>query len=155
MRPVRFVPVDFESDDAAAALSRSGFDCGVRSIVVWEGVVSYLTAASVDRNFRLIAGLCAPRSRLVFTYWQAGALEGRLPASEAAPWMAKVARSGEPFVFGFEPDELAAYLGKRGFELITDLSTADIAGLYNGPLARHELGTKLYRVALAERRWPV
>jgi len=38
---------------------------------------------------------------------------------------AVVDRLGEPFRFGWEPDELPAYLAARGFALASDVSTAD------------------------------
>jgi methyltransferase (TIGR00027 family) len=149
--PVHFVAVDFETDDLAFALLAAGFDPQRRSIVLWEGVLSYLTAESVDRTIRILATLCASRSQLVFTYWHRGALDGSLRSAEATRWMARVRSSGEPFTFGFSPDELPAYLQQRGFTLTKELSTATVARAYSPALGRRELGSELYRVALAER----
>jgi methyltransferase (TIGR00027 family) len=62
---VRFVPVDFERDDLEEALRRAGFDPQARSVVLWEGVPSYLTERSVERAFAELARLCAPGSTLL------------------------------------------------------------------------------------------
>jgi len=148
---VRFVPVDFEKDDLERALSQAGFQTGAAAAAVWEGVVSYLTPQAVDQNFRMLARILAPRSRLIFTYVHRGALDGSAPFPEARRWRASVGSSGEPFLFGFDPAELAEYLGARGFALLQDASTTEAVALYNGALRRKERGSELYRVAVAER----
>jgi len=150
-RNVRYLPVDFERDDLQAALERSAYDAALRSIVVWEGVVSYLSAESVDHNFRVLARLTSPGSRLIFTYVHRGALDGSAHFAEAARWRGWVRFSGEPFTFGFEPTELPAYLAERGFALASDITTAVAAERYCPPLGRVEPGSNLYRVAIAER----
>jgi methyltransferase (TIGR00027 family) len=148
---VRFLPVDFEKDDLAAALLRAGFDPQVASLVVWEGVVSYLTPAAVDQNFRTLARILAPHSELLFTYVHQGALDGSVAFREARRWKSSVRSTGEPFIFGFEPAALADYLQPRGFTLMSDVSTADAASSYGGPVARREPGSEMYRVAAARR----
>lgn len=150
-RDVRFVAVDFEVDDLTTALAAAGFDRSKRCVVVWEGVVSYLTSASVDGTFATLQRLMATGSRLIFTYVHRGAIDGSVEFSEAKRWKAVVRESGEPFVFGFEPSELATYLRSYGFALGSDTSTSGAAQLYNERFGRSELGSELYRVAVAQR----
>lgn len=149
--PVRFVAVDFEKDDLEGALLGAGFDSAVPTIVIWEGVVSYLTSASVEKNFSMLERLLAPRSRLIFTYVHRGAIDGTAQFAEARRWKAVVRASGEPFLFGFEPSELGEYLRVRGFELASDASTSEVARIYNERYRRSEAGSELYRVAVADR----
>jgi hypothetical protein len=59
--------------------------------------------------------------------------------------------SGEPFVFGFEPDNLGGTLRPFGFVLTSDESTEAIARRYCEPLGRREPGSRAYRVATAVR----
>lgn len=148
---VRYLSVDFERDDLQAALEAAGYAPAGRAVIVWEGVVSYLSAASVDRTFSILSRLAAPASRLIFTYVDRGALDGSIHFAEAARWRGWVRFSGEPFTFGFEPAELPAYLADRGFRLLTDITTAAAAERYCPPLRRGEPGSRLYRVAVAER----
>jgi methyltransferase (TIGR00027 family) len=148
---VSFVAVDFERDDVASRLADAGFDYKAKSVVLWEGVVSYLNAVSVDRNFDLLSHLCSPGSELIFTYVDARALDGSIEFDEARRWKSWVRFNGEPFIFGFHPDETAAYLGRRGFHLDSDLTTAQVAQDYATSLGRIELGSDLYRVAVATR----
>ncbi|HXM39651.1 MAG TPA: class I SAM-dependent methyltransferase [Bryobacteraceae bacterium] len=148
---VHFVPVDFEQDDLETALVRAGFDTRVAAVAVWEGVVSYLTAAAVDRNFRMLTGILARGSQLIFTYVHKGALDGSVAFREARRWKSSVRSTGEPFIFGFNPAELADYLRARGFALMSDVSTADAAKSYCEPMQRREAGSELYRIAAAQR----
>jgi methyltransferase (TIGR00027 family) len=99
---VALVPVDFEKDDLKAALLRSGFDPGLPTVAIWEGVVSYLTPAAVDLNFAILAQLLAPGSRLIFSYVHRGALDGSVVFPEARRRKSSVQATGAPFIFGFE-----------------------------------------------------
>jgi methyltransferase (TIGR00027 family) len=148
---VRFVAVDFEHDDVARLLAAAGFDGRARSVVIWEGVVSYLTAPAVDTNFDLLSDICSCGSRLVFTYVDGRAIDGSVHFDEADRWKGWVRLNGEPFVFGFHPGELPGYLAQRGFRLDSDRTTADVARDYATTIGRHELGSELYRVASATR----
>jgi methyltransferase (TIGR00027 family) len=148
---VRFVGVDFELDNIADRLAQSGLDEGARSIVVWEGVISYLSEPAVDENVKLLSSICSPGSRLIFTYVDGRALDGSIDFEEARRWKGWVRLNGEPFVFGFHPDQLAIYLGDHGFRLDSDRSTSEVARDYRSELGRVERGSDLYRVAEATR----
>jgi methyltransferase (TIGR00027 family) len=148
---IRFVPVDFEKDDLETMLRHAGFDTTVATVAVWEGVVSYLTPAAVDQNFRMLARMLAQRSQLIFSYVHQGALDGSAAFGEARRWKSAVRSSGEPFIFGFDPAALADYLRPRGFALVSDVSTAQAAKSYCEPLRRNEPGSELYRIAAAQR----
>jgi methyltransferase (TIGR00027 family) len=146
---VRFISVDFEKDNLETALLAAAFDPRLPAVAVWEGVVSYLTPAAVDHNFRTLARLLAPGSELIFTYVHQGALDGSAPFPEARRWKSSVQSTGEQFIFGFLPAALPDYLRPRGFTLLSDLSTAEAARSLCPPLHRHEPGSELYRVAAA------
>ena len=148
---VRFVGVDFEVDNVAGRLADSGFDDRAPSIVVWEGVISYLSKSAVDDNFELLSGICSSGSRLIFTYVDGRALDGSVDFEEARRWKGWVRLNGEPFVFGFHPERLQSYLAERGFHLDSDRSTAEVARGYATELGRLEQGSDLYRVAEATR----
>jgi methyltransferase (TIGR00027 family) len=148
---IHFVPVDFEQDDLEATLLHAGFDTAVATVAVWEGVVSYLTPAAVDQNFRMLARILAQGSQLIFTYVHSGALDGSVAFREARRWKSSVRSTGEPFIFGFDPDGVADYLRPHGFALVSDVSTGEAAKSYCEALKRHESGSEFYRVATARR----
>jgi methyltransferase (TIGR00027 family) len=127
---VRFVASDFSEGDLAAAMAAAGYSESLRSLMLWEGVTGYLTAAAVDTTL----GWCSRASagsRLVFTYLHSDVLT-----------------RPEAFV-GIDPEELPAFLAARGFELESDLGAADYRRRVFGDAARRMQGHEFYRVAQA------
>ncbi|GAA5197616.1 class I SAM-dependent methyltransferase [Rugosimonospora acidiphila] len=152
MSHVHFVPVDLLHDDLGAALRRAGFASAQRTVVIWEGVTNYLTAEAVDATLRLLAGTTGPGSRIIFTYVDRAALDGTGRFAGFERWRDSVRDAGEPWTFGFHPDELPGYLTHRGLVLMSDLSTREAAVRYLAPLGRDEPTAEFYRVAEAEVR---
>ncbi|MEV6773392.1 SAM-dependent methyltransferase [Nocardia sp. NPDC051030] len=146
---VRFLPVDLETADLEKAIRATGFEPDVPTLVVWEGVTNYLTAEAVDRTLAAISALVGPDGLLLFTFVHAGALDGSTYFPEAEQWVRSVARVGEPWTFGLDPNRLAAFLTDRGYELVWEQSTATAGHDYFTPLGRSERASELYRVALA------
>ena len=122
---VRFVAVDFDHDDLAVALDRAGFRAGRPTFVLWEGVASYLTSEAVDATVRWAHDATGEHSELAFTYVHRGLIEGTVAFPHAEGWVHSVAAAGEPFVFGFDPAELPAYLAERGWAQLEDISTTE------------------------------
>lgn len=146
---VSMVAVDFERENLEAALARTEYRLRAPTVIIWEGVTSYLSAAGVDATLGHLGTLAAPRSRLVFTYLDHATLEGRRDMPGARATMTAVRRAGEPFRFGFDPADLPGYLENRGFELREDHTTAELVARYLHPLRRRPLATRFYHVALA------
>ena len=144
---VHFVEVDFETDKLESKLRQAGFDDKIPAVVLWEGVVSYLSESAVNANLLLLSRFLAPYSRLILTYVHKGALDGSVTFRGSRRWTSWVRRSGEPFIFGFDPATLAKTLSQFGFRLESDLSTADAARRYRTTNGRIESGSELYRVA--------
>jgi methyltransferase (TIGR00027 family) len=149
---VTWVEIDFNEERLGEALERAEYPKGSRALVLWEGVVSYLTADAVDATLAEIAALTGSGSRLVVTYQQRSAIDGAERFEGAAQTNAAVERAGEPFTFGWDPGEIGPALAEHGFELIEDLATAEAAERYLPPLGRDEPVSSFYRVARAERR---
>ncbi len=149
---VRFVPVDFESDDLGVALTASGFDPSEPSIVIWEGVTQYLTAEAVDLTLATLARICPWGSRLVLTYVDAAALKPGSPFPEAERWLRNVSQAGEPWIFGIDPDQASGFFESKGFVLLSDQSTAEVGASLISAHPPRLLGSPLYRVAVLDRR---
>ena len=83
------------------------------------------------------------------TYFAKSRLER--PSFATRVVQAAVARLGEPFKFGWDPEQLPDYLHERGFELVRDISTPDAAReLLPSDLAR-TVRSADSRVAIASR----
>src|SRR5215472_4012331 len=148
---IRYVAVDFERDNVERKLVAAGYDPRIPAVVVWEGVISYLTESAVQATFSVLARLLTPSSRLIFTYVHRGMLDGSKSFPGARRWRSWVRFSGEPFIYGFDPETLAGMLKPFRFLVESDASTEEIARRYCPPLGRIEPGSQAYRVATAIR----
>jgi len=124
--PAHYVTWDFEThpmDDLPAALTEAGHDPAAPTLTIWEGVTMYLTEGAIDASLRAIATWSAPGSELAMTYQTKTRLAKRSLAARTL--LAAVRWVGEPYKFGWTPEELPAYLDARGFELVRDVSIAE------------------------------
>lgn len=144
---VRYVPVDFQHDDVAAALAGAGWDASKRSIFVWEGVTNYLSEEAVAAVLGWIGGAAAG-STLVFSYVHAGLLDGSVRFEGGDRILEKVRSLAEPWTFGIDPGELRAHLDRFGLTLREDLGADDYRRRYL-PGPERERGYAFYRLAVA------
>jgi methyltransferase (TIGR00027 family) len=124
--PAHYVTWDFEThpmDDLPAALTDAGHDPAAPTLTIWEGVTMYLTEGAIDASLRAIATWSAPGSELAMTYQTKTRLAKRSLAARTL--LAAVRWVGEPYKFGWTPEELPAYLESRGFALVRDVSIAE------------------------------
>ena len=145
---IEYVPFDLLEEGVGAPLERAGFHSGVRSVYIWEGVLSYLTPEAVDQTLDWVVRSGAPGSRIVFTYVDISLLERNEAGAPEPPWSAQVAKVGEPFRFGIDHRKMEEFLGDRGLKLLWDLSTAEALEQY--PVPGGEAAPTFYRVAEAE-----
>ena len=62
---VRFVPVDFTTDDLILKLTEKGFDASKRTLFLWEGVTLYLSAREIDQTLRFLKDKVGANSALL------------------------------------------------------------------------------------------
>ncbi|MCB0862866.1 MAG: class I SAM-dependent methyltransferase [Solirubrobacterales bacterium] len=143
---VNYVPFDLLEEGVGAPLERAGFRTGLKSVYIWEGVLSYLTPEAVDQTLAWVTASGAAESRLIYTYVDVALLnEG---GEDRPPWSAQVAKVGEPFRYGLDPAKMDEFLGSRGLREIRDQSTAEALARHPVPGGRNAPG--FYRVAEAE-----
>jgi O-methyltransferase involved in polyketide biosynthesis len=119
-------------------------------LFIWEGVTNYLDSRSVEAVFDFFARDAAIGSRMIFTYVHADLLNGRFVAPGVARLTAVLRAYGEPWTFGFKPEEVPGYLARKGIRLLNDLGAAEYRGKYMHPVNKL-VGYEFYRVALAEK----
>jgi methyltransferase (TIGR00027 family) len=144
---VRYVDIDFERQNLAEALENKGFDRGQPSVFVWEGVTNYLSAEAVDAVLCYVAG-CAAGTRAAFTYVHRGVIDGSARFPDAVRIVSNVAKLGEPWTFGFVPEELPSYLRDRGLQLVWDNDAKQYRREYFGRAAESMNGYDFYHVAV-------
>src|SRR6516164_2020444 len=118
---VHFIAADLAKEDLVTALTRSSFRRNEAAFFSLLGVTVYLTREANLATLRAIATCGSRGSELVFTYVdQIEFAPGGSRSPENTDAQA-VAMMGEPYVSGFDPNEIANDLTHVGLELVEDL----------------------------------
>jgi methyltransferase (TIGR00027 family) len=126
--PAHYVTWDFETrplDELPAELARAGLDRSAPVLTIWEGVTMYLTEGAIDASLRAIRGWSGPGSQLAMTYFERTRITHRSPLLRLMRIAVK--RLGEPFLWGWQAEEVAPYLAQRGWDVVTNRSLDDAA----------------------------
>jgi methyltransferase (TIGR00027 family) len=118
---VHFIAADLAKEDLVTVLARSSFRKDEAAFFSWLGVTVYLTREANLATLRAVATCGAKGSELVFTYVdqiEFAPDTSRSPHNENAQVVAAI---GEPWVSGFDPNEIADDLTCVGLELVEDL----------------------------------
>lgn len=130
---VVYVPCDFEAERPSGRLAEAGFDASRRSLVVWYGVLYYLTEAAGRQTLEDIAVLSAPGSRLIVDYQDPAVIDGTSQYPGARRASKGVRRRGEPLRFGLTPAGAKALVEQHGFAVRDALRVADLVRRYAPP----------------------
>ncbi len=126
--PAEYVTWDFESramEDLTDVLDEAGLDLRAPVFTIWEGVTMYLNEPAIDASLRAIRSWSSPGSQLALTYFAKSRIDK--PTLMTRAMMAVVATFGEPWKFGWIPEELPEYLEARDFSLVRDVAIPDAA----------------------------
>lgn len=140
------------SQDPIVRLAASGFDVAEPALVIWEGVVPYLTEAAVRATAtRLAAGL-DPRSLIAFDYVGKKFAAGQRISDTDHETRAYVGELGEPIQFG--TDDPLPLLHDCGFRWVRSLDFNELALELLGDYQR-DRQFRFQHIALAAARTPV
>jgi methyltransferase (TIGR00027 family) len=126
--PAEYVTWDFESramEDLPDVLAEAGLDVTAPVFTIWEGVTMYLTDVAIDTSLRAIRAWSPAGSQLAMTYFAKSRIAQ--PNLITRAMKAVVATFGEPWKFGWTPDELPGYLAGRNWTLVRDVAMSDAA----------------------------
>lgn len=149
--PVHYVAWEFEHQpmtELGAALAAAGFAPDRPSLTIWEGVTMYLSEGAIDASLRAVHAWSAPGSQLAMTYFE------RTRIDQPSPMMrlvrTAVRAGGEPFVWGWQAEELPPYLAARGFVVKENRSLDDAAHDHWPPDVADLIHARGSRYCLAE-----
>ncbi len=125
------VPVDLASQTLPAPLVAAGFDPTRRTIVVWEGVIMYLSNTQAEAVLGSLVSLLAPDSELVADYGERGWRRPGRDSVATGDVEAVLADGGEPLRAGLR--DAAASLAAAGFDVLDDEAIEWLAPRYGHP----------------------
>lgn len=128
------VPVDFENQDLAVALTERGYAGDRPVFFVWEAVTQYLTEDAVRATFAFLAEAPAG-SELVFTFLRRDFLDGTAMLGAEAGYREFVTKR-RMWKFGLMPDDVQAFLEPFGWRQVEQLGPEEFSERYVRPSGR-------------------
>ena len=142
----RYTSCDFEREDPVERLAATGLSTSDPALVIWEGVVPYLTEAAVRATATTLARGLDPRSLLAFDFVGKKLAEGVSISDKDRAMRDYVGDLGEPIRFG--SNHIVPLLGDCGYRWIRQLSFDELAYEHLGTYAR-EREFRFQHMALA------
>ena len=146
-----YVACNFEREDPIEQLASAGFDRREPAIVIWEGVVSYLSEAAVRATATRVATGLDPRSLLAFDFLGKNSIDGTRLAVSDQEARAYFGELGEPIQFG--SDDVLPMLYDCGFRWVRVVDFNELALDLLDDYQR-ERKFRFQRIALAAARAP-
>ena len=148
---VRIVEVDFQKDSLQERLQAAGFERGVRTFFVWEGVAMYLTRDAVKATLAELRELSAAGSEIALDFWQ---LPQGSDLMSAAHRLSASALSliGEPVTFAIHPEDSGPFLTRLGYRVLEIAESETLRRRYVHDARRVHDTAYLVHAAVARKR---
>jgi methyltransferase (TIGR00027 family) len=148
----RYVTCNFEREDPIERLVANGFDARDPALVIWEGVVPYLTEGAVRATASRLASGLDPRSLVAFDFVGKKLAGGQNLSEKDQATREYVGELGEPIRYG--SDDILPLLYDCGFRWVRSLDFNELALEMIGDYQR-ERQFRFQHLALAAVRTPV
>ncbi|UCD97827.1 MAG: SAM-dependent methyltransferase [Chloroflexota bacterium] len=127
---VTYVSVDFNTQQLSERLLSSGYDPGLISLFIWQGVTMYLGAEGVANTLTFIVKNAAPGSAIVFDYVYQAVLDGIQKHNEISNMSRYRFMTGEGLTFGIPEGTVGAFLRRYGFHQVKDVTSEELKAAY-------------------------
>lgn len=142
----KYVTCNFEREDPIERLGANGFSVREPALVIWEGVVPYLTEAAVRATATRLATGLDPRSLVAFDFVGKRLAAGKNLSQNDEQTRAYVGDLGEPIQYG--SDDILPLLSDCGFRWVRSLDFNELALEMLGDYVR-DRQFKFQHIALA------
>jgi len=147
-----YVTCDFEREDPIACLVGADFSTAEPALVIWEGVVPYLTEAAVRATATRLASGLDPRSLVAFDFVGKKLASGQNLSDKDREMRGYIGDLGEPIRYG--ADDILPLLFDCGFRWVRSLDFNELALELLGDYQRERM-FRFQHIALAAVRTPV
>ena len=127
---VTYVPVVFGKDSIEQRLFESGYDSGLKTLFIMEGLLMYLPPAAVDRLLGFICKASKPGSAVVADYFDATVVDGTSSLKEAQALKSFVESEGSLLQFGIPDGSVESFFSERGFRQTSCFAASDCKEKY-------------------------
>jgi methyltransferase (TIGR00027 family) len=126
---VCYVSIDFNTQTLAECLLASGYNPGLKTLFIWQGVSMYLTAQAVDATLAFVVQQSGADSAIVFDYIYQDVLEAARQ-NEVNNMRRYRFMTGEGLTFGIPVGTISSFLRQRGFGTVSNVDADDLKEMY-------------------------
>ena len=149
---VRFVSIDFDTQDLAVELEAAGYDSQSRSLFIWEGVSQYVSRAALESTLRYVGGT-ADGNLLAFSYVLQRFIDDRSAFPELHKLWDQMREGNDPFwKCGLQPEHIADTLAGFSLSVRKDAGPSEHLASYPVLKERSFDVSGIERIVLAEVR---
>ena len=149
---VRFVSIDFDTQDLAVELEAAGYDSQSRSLFIWEGVSQYVSRAALESTLRYVGGT-ADGNLLAFSYVLQRFIDDRSAFPELHKLWDQMREGNDPFwKCGLQPEHIADTLSGFSLSVRKDAGPSEHLASYPVLKERSFDVSGIERIVLAEVR---
>jgi methyltransferase (TIGR00027 family) len=141
------VAIDFDREELGSSLVAAGYSADARTFFILEAVTQYLTAEGIEATFGFLSR-AVPGSRLAFTYGLQSFLDGSDTFGQDE-LRRKYVDKEKLWLWGLDPDEVAAFLGRYGWHVLEHPTYEELALRYVEPTGRDLASTPIERMVYA------
>lgn len=127
---VTYVAVDFNEQTLEQCLYKKGYNDGLKTLFIWEGVTTYLTPEAVDSTLAFVINHSGEGSSIIFDYVYKSVIDGTCERKEIDRMKRYKGISGEAPVFGLDPDEVVNFMIERGYSSVTNVKSTVLKAKY-------------------------
>ena len=127
---ISYIPLDLIGDDLASSLTGAGYDPGLKTLFILEGLSMYLPTGTVEAIMSFIPANSGPGSAVLFDYFHPEVIAGGSDLKEAQNLRHFVTQRGAPLQFGVGSDEIESFLQARGFKRVESYSAPHFKNNY-------------------------
>ncbi len=127
---VTYVPVIFGQDRMDQKLIGNGFQKGLKTLFIAEGLLMYIPPQAVDDLLAFITAASSPDSILVADYFPSDVIDGTSPLKEAMVLKQFVENEASTLMFGIEEGTAFDFFDHRGFYNINLVSAPSLKQAY-------------------------
>ncbi len=151
-----YAPCDFEREDPVERLRAAGLDAREPTLVLWEGVVPYLSEAAVRATATTLARGLDARSLIAFDFVGKNLVDGARLSTQDRGERDYIGELAEPVRFG--SDHITPLLAACGYRWVRSVTFDELALQFLGDYQRDRL-FRFQRIALAspsvvDAAWP-
>lgn len=147
---ISYLQIDFNKQGLLEFAIEKNIDFSLPTVIIWEGVTSYLSSEAIDRTFEFFQKF-ASGSSIIFTYLHRLALDNPKAFKGVEQMVELLKKKEENWTFGFYPEKLPGYLQTYGLTLYEDNGAVEYRKMYMPERKNLLSGFEFHRVAFVKK----